>query len=287
MRANRTSSTPTLAGEGAGRTLVSFHAHPDDEALLTGGTLAKAAAAGCRVVLVVATAGEAGLAAGYLVPDLGARRIRELHTSAAALGCARVVLLGYRDSGYHGSEGAAGFATCDVEAAAARLAAILIEEHASILTVYDARGGYGHPDHIQVHRVGMRAAAIAGTPVVWAATIDRDLLVRGLGVVRRLRRLVPGLAIPDLTQAYTPRRDITHRVDVSRFASQKRAALAAHHSQTTADTGARTIAALLRLPRPVFRILCRYEWFIEYRLGPATASLASFVLDGVETGSGR
>jgi len=75
-------------------TLVSFHAHPDDEVLFTGGTLARASAEGHRVVLVVATDGAAGLADHALLPGLGERRAQELQRSAEALGCARVVRLG-------------------------------------------------------------------------------------------------------------------------------------------------------------------------------------------------
>src|SRR6185369_10070105 len=81
------------------RTLLAFHAHPDDEALLTAGTLARAAAEGHRVTLVVATAGEAGLAGQPVGPELATRRLAELRASAAALGCARVVELNYPDSG--------------------------------------------------------------------------------------------------------------------------------------------------------------------------------------------
>ena len=154
-------------------TLVSFHAHPDDEALLTAGTLARAAAAGHRVVLVVATAGEAGLASADDLADgaLGKRRTAELERSAAALGCARVEVLGYADSGMADApSGAAGaFALVSVDEAAERLAAILREESADALTIYDPAGGYGHPDHVQVHHVGIRAAEIAGTPLVLEA----------------------------------------------------------------------------------------------------------------------
>src|SRR4051812_10179812 len=86
------------------RTVVSFHAHPGDEALLTGGTLAKAAAAGHRVVLVTATAGGAGLTASRIraAGELGRRRLGELEKAAAAIGAASVELLGYDDSGMDG-----------------------------------------------------------------------------------------------------------------------------------------------------------------------------------------
>ena len=85
-------------------TVVFFHAHPDDEALLTSGTMAKLASQGHRVVLVVATAGEAGLASAELTADgrLGDRRLAELHTSARALGVSRTEVLGYADSGLTG-----------------------------------------------------------------------------------------------------------------------------------------------------------------------------------------
>ena len=118
-------------------TLVAFHAHPDDEALLSAGTLARAAAEGHRVVLVVATAGEAGLVAGGRTgPVLASRRLAELERSAQALGCARVEVLGYADSGLHGEAGgAAAFCRADVEEAATRLATLLQEESADVLTV--------------------------------------------------------------------------------------------------------------------------------------------------------
>src|SRR3954466_6232634 len=113
-------------------TLVSFHAHPDDEALLTGGTLARAAAEGHRVVLVVATAGEAGLVAGGRTGAvLAARRTAELEASGAARGCARLEVLGYADSGMYGEAGGSeAFCRVDPELAAGRLAQILVEESA-------------------------------------------------------------------------------------------------------------------------------------------------------------
>ncbi len=250
-------------------TVVSFHAHPDDEALLTAGTLAKAVAEGHRVVLVVATAGERGLvAAGDPGVSLGDRRLAELHSSAAAIGCARVVVLGYGDSGLDGSA-PEGFTHADVTDAAGRLAAILRAENATVLTTYDRFGGYGHPDHVQVHRVGALAGALADTPVVLEATLDRALLQRGAAIVRRLSWLVPGLAAPDLTTAYTARAELTHRIDVTRHLDAKRAALAAHATQASADSGTRLIALLLRLPGPLFRLALGTEWFREPHRGTA------------------
>jgi LmbE family N-acetylglucosaminyl deacetylase len=249
-------------------TVVSFHAHPDDEALLTGGTLAMLAAAGHRVVLVVATAGAQGLSGETLDPDgLARRRLEELDRSATALGCARVVHLGFADSGWS-PDGATApaegtFATVPVAEAARRLADVLQEENADLLTVYDRNGGYGHLDHVRVHDVGLAAAELAGTPRVLEATLDRTLLrrvMRGLGLVR----LVPsGTAVDRVDSWFSARNDITHRVPVGAFAAQKRAALASHATQASGGDGPRTAALLLRLPAPLFRRVCGTEWFIE------------------------
>ena len=257
-------------------TLVSFHAHPDDEALLTAGTLARAAAEGNRVVLVVATRGEAGLAddsAARGEAGLGERRIAELRASAQALGCARVEVLGYPDSGSSGEPPAGSFARVSVEEAAAVLAAILAEERADALTVYDPVGGYGHPDHVQVHRVGVRAAQIAGTPVVLEATTDRRWLLRGaaamrvLARIRSLGRSSGTHVVPD--QAYTDHELLTHRVDVRRYLVQKRASMRAHASQRGGGDGDRTLAVLLRLPRPLFRVMLGHEWFVQRGVAPS------------------
>ncbi|TQM82525.1 LmbE family N-acetylglucosaminyl deacetylase [Saccharothrix saharensis] len=236
------------------RTCVFFHAHPDDEALLTGGTMARLAREGHRVVLVVATAGERGLSAHRT--DLGTVRTKEAHAAARALGCARVEFLGYPDSGLDGRRG---FARADVGEAAERLAELLHEERADLLTAYDPHGGYGHPDHVQVHRVGALAAELAGTPRVWEATVDRTWLLRGL----RLARLVRDFDLEPFERAYTARAEITHSVDVRRYAGAKRRAMAAHATQTTGGDSSRTLAALLKLPPPLFRTILGTEWYVE------------------------
>lgn len=255
-------------------TVVSFHAHPDDEALYTAGTLARAVADGHRVVLVVATAGESGLSSPTLRGDLplGDRRLDELTASAREIGCARVVILGYGDSGFDGSAnpGSQPFARADVEEAAAKLAEVLVEEQADVLTTYDAAGGYGHADHRQVHLVGSRAATLAATPVVLEATVDRDKLQRVIRLLRAARWALPGLFIPPTETAYTARRDITHRIDIRDQLVVKRAAIAAHVTQSTApERGVRTLWLILKLPRPVFARAFRYEWFVERGRAPA------------------
>ena len=267
-------------------TVVSFHAHPDDEAMLTSGTLARAAADGHRVVIVVATAGEAGLTrADWAASGLGSRREAELLESARAIGAARVEVLGYPDSGW-GATGPAGadlgavvpFSQMDVEPLAIDLAALLTQEAADVLTVYDENGGYGHPDHVQVHRVGVRAAELAQTPIVLEATLDRDTLGRAVRALRRLARVAPLPDLPDLSHAYSARADITHRVDVGRQLRAKIAALRAHASQSTDETGSnvRTLALLLRLPSPLRRRVLRYEWFTERGRSPT-----GFLIDDI------
>jgi LmbE family N-acetylglucosaminyl deacetylase len=136
-------------------TALFFHAHPDDECILTGGTMARLATEGHRVVLVAATRGEQGeVAPGFLADGetLGQRRSEELRASAQVLGVSRLEFLGYGDSGMMGTatnEAPGCFWQADLDEAAHRLAAILIEEAASVLVVYDSHGGYGHPDQFR------------------------------------------------------------------------------------------------------------------------------------------
>ena len=242
-------------------TIVSLHAHPDDEALLVAGSLARAVANGHRVVLVVATDGESGLADSDGT-ELGTVRVAELERSAAAIGCARVVRLGYRDSGLHG-EVAAGFAHLPVETPAARVAEILREESAEVLTSYDRNGGYGHPDHVQVHRVALRAAALAGTPRVLEATVDRNALLRVLRPLHRLRLVPSGFDPARLSTSYAAAEEITERVDVRRHLDAKRASMRAHTSQAGGGSSVRTLAFFLRLPRPLYRRVFGVEWFVD------------------------
>ena len=255
------------------KTLVFVHAHPDDEALLTAGTMARAAAEGQRVVLVVATDGAAGLAATDMYDTAGglaARRAVELDESCRALGVHRLVRLGYADSGLHGDEvpregGPIPLCAAPVEESANALAAILREESADVLVTYDANGGYGHPDHIRVHELSVRAAELAGTPEVFEATVPRDLLLRGIRLASKVYRFPPEFDPASFERAFTAKADITHRVDVRRYIDAKRASMAAHASQATADSGDRTLAAFLRMPRPLYRRVFGTEW---YRLRP-------------------
>lgn len=250
------------------RTLVAFHAHPDDEALLTSGTMAKAAAAGHRVVLVIATDGALGLASdGFM--DGGALadvRLAEARRSADALGVARVEWLGYADSGHAGPipadpPGQVRFCRAPLEEAAERLGAVLRTERADVLLTYDAQGGYGHRDHVRVHDVGARAAEIAQTPRVLEATVPRDTIARAVRWVGRVYHYPDEFDPTVFERSYTARADITHRVNVRRHAGAKRASMRAHASQASSNGGDRTLAAFLRIPRPLYDVVFGREWF--------------------------
>lgn len=251
-------------------TLVCFHAHPDDESIATGGALAMAKAEGHRTVLVLATKGEHGeVADGFLDDDeaLAERRVRETLESARILGVDRVEFLGYVDSGMVGTpenDLPGSFWTADVEDAAARLAAILVEEGAEVLTVYDDHGGYGHPDHIQVHRVGTRAAELAGTPRVFQATMNRDEIARMMEAAAAAMAEA-GVEIPERTDEAefgSPESIITCRVDVSAFVDQKRASMRAHASQIPDDH------FMLSMPEEAFATAFGVEWYIRDGQGP-------------------
>lgn len=252
-------------------TIVSFHAHPDDEVMVTGGTLARLAAEGHRVVIAVACDGIVGPAdSGRAVGQRS--RLDELGDSASVLGAARVVHLGYADSG-HGPAlfpdppDRTRFVRADPGEAAARLAGVLRAERADVLLSYDAAGGYGHRDHVRVHEVGSLAAELTGTRLL-EATLPRER-VASLARVLRPLRLIPSSGSTDPASSYTPRRAITHCVDVRRYAAQKRDALAAHKSQLAAGGAGRAFWVLARLPAPVFGLLLGQEWFVEPGSPPA------------------
>ena len=247
-------------------TTVFFHAHPDDEAIGTGGTMARLHDEGHRVVLVLATRGELGEPVPGVLRDgeaLWERRVEETYRSASILGASRVEFLGYRDSGMIGeptNDDEHAFWQADVDDAAHRLAAVLRGEQADVLVVYDDHGGYGHPDHIQVHRVGVRAAALAGTPLVYEMTMNRD----------RIRAQVANRELPtddngddafderELEAFGSPEDLITHAIDIRAQLPRKREAMLAHASQIAPDS------FFLQMPEDVFAAAFGTEWYIEH-----------------------
>ncbi|MBA2751393.1 MAG: PIG-L family deacetylase [Actinobacteria bacterium] len=262
-------------------TLVTFHAHPDDEAISCGGTMAKAASEGHRVVLVVATRGENGEVPDDFLPPgepLFERRTKETEAAARILGVSRVAFLGYVDSGMMGTpenDVPGSFWQADLDDAAGRLAAILTGEGADVLTIYDANGTYGHPDHIQVHRVGARAAELAGTERVYEATANRDHMAELMSQAEKLGIDTSEIENEefDFDDFGTPGAQITTRVDVNAFLEQKRAAMAAHASQI-AET-----SFFLAMPAEAFTATWGVEWFI--RRGAPAGTEETGLFDGL------
>jgi LmbE family N-acetylglucosaminyl deacetylase len=245
-------------------TLVTFHAHPDDESIAMGGVMAKAADEGHRVVLVVATRGEHGeVEDGFLGEGepLWQRREQETQASADVLGVARVEFLGYVDSGMMGTpenDLPESFWQADFEEAAARLAAILTEEGADILTVYDENGHYGHPDHIQVYRVGLRAAELAGTPRVYMNTLNRDHIRRSFEQLAGTAADMPEDLDPAFLETLgVPEERITTTVDIRPWLARKRASMAAHASQIGESS------FFLSMAPDQFEQGFGWEWFIR------------------------
>jgi LmbE family N-acetylglucosaminyl deacetylase len=235
------------------KTVVALHAHADDVVLLTGGTIARLAAEGHRVIIVVACDG--------MWPEHAARQLAELQASAAILGAQEVVHLGYADSGhgpvlFEDPPGRTRFARADPEEVAKKLAAVLTGERADLLLSYDPRGFNGLRDHVRVHEVGARAAELTGVRVA-EATMPRELIARLARLLLALR-LVTRHRVDEMREYGTPRSAITHRVNVSRYAARKRAALAVHRSEGRI---ARLHRVLTKSPLPVFKVVCGTEWF--------------------------
>ena len=163
----------THAPEPHRLTLMTVHAHPDDETIGTGGTMARAVVDGHRVVLVTCTRGEMG---EIVVPEmdtpdnhrrLGEIRAGELERAMAALGVTEWENLGYRDSDMMGRAGnldPRSFWQADLDAAARSLTWLIRRYQPDVVTTYNDFGGYGHPDHIRTHDVTVRAFPRAGDP---------------------------------------------------------------------------------------------------------------------------
>jgi LmbE family N-acetylglucosaminyl deacetylase len=267
-------------------TLVCFHAHPDDEAISTGGAMARAAAEGHRVVLVVATDGAHGevpddLADGETLVD---RRKEETNGSVAALGVHRVVFLGYTDSGMTGWDQNSDpdcFFQTELADAAERLAVILREEDADVLTAYDWHGNYGHPDHIKVHQVGHAAVDLLiseGRGIrLFEATMNRDRVITMMQQAMEMgvsppqndvdgEAFDPAGPADDGNPFGMPETELTLEIDVSDFVAQKRAAIACHRSQISDQS------FFLEMPEEAFTAMFGIESYIERGVEPPMRS---------------
>ena len=178
------SGDPPVAPEPHRPTLMTVHAHPDDETIATGGVMAKSVADGRRVVLVTCTRGEQGeiVVPAMDTPEnhrrLGELRATELELAMDELGVTEWENLGYRDSdmmGRPGNDDPRTFWQADLDEAAGRLTWLVRRYQPDVITTYNSFGGYGHPDHIRTHDVAIRAYDRAGDPAWYPKQLEAGL----------------------------------------------------------------------------------------------------------------
>lgn len=281
--------------------LLCVHAHPDDEALWTGGVLARYAAEGARTAVVTCTAGERagshGLGAGP--PAGGGDRLAEVRLGELAraldlLGAGRPRLLGYRDSGLDGAWDPGSLWRAELDEAVRRLVGHLREFRPEVLVTYDANGLYGHPDHLQAHRITLVAAEAAASAGLYPAagppwrvrklyllTVPRSLVTlarRELDALGLLDRSAARLPL-DPDALGTPDHELTTAVDVRPFLERKWAAIQAHASQLGPSS------PLARLPEPLRETFLGTEWFVR-RHGPGADGVEDDLLAGVREADG-
>ncbi|MFE1766217.1 N-acetyl-1-D-myo-inositol-2-amino-2-deoxy-alpha-D-glucopyranoside deacetylase [Streptomyces angustmyceticus] len=263
----RTRPAPREGGASrpaASRRLLLVHAHPDDESINNGVTMARYAAEGARVTLVTCTRGEEGEVIppelAHLAPDrddaLGEYRVGELAAAMAALGVTDHRFLGgpgrYRDSGMMGApqnDRPDAFWRAPLDEAAGHLVAVIREVRPQVLVTYDPDGGYGHPDHIQAHRVAMRGAELAARAdfrpelggahaigkIYWNCN-PRSVVEEGFARLRAAGRGFPGIAAVDDVPGVVPDSEVTASLTGEpAYTAAKTAAMRAHHTQIAVD----------------------------------------------------
>jgi len=242
--------------------LLAFHAHPDDESISMGGTLADYASRGVPVTVVTATRGEAGEIhnrddAVEVRPRLGEIREAEQRAACAILGVDDVEFLGFRDSGMMGTPDNGhrdSFWGADFMDAVGRLVRVIRSRRPDVVTAYDPFGGYGHPDHIQVHRVGTAAffasADYGRFPLepgeqpwqparLYWATWSRERMRRAR---RQMATDLGADGEPEEPSSGTLPEHITTRRDVAAFIERKQSALLSHDTQFPSDSWVRTLS---------------------------------------------
>ena len=263
--------------------LLCVDAHPDDECISHGGALLRYAEEGVRTAVVTCTGGELGEVVGEgmdpedVVPRLGEVRRGELAEALRLLGAGAPRFLGYRDSGMVGTPGnddPASFWRADVHEAVGRLVAHIRELRPSVVCTYDPFGGYGHPDHIQCHRVSVLAAEAAwmgalypeaGPPwrvaKVYQATIAKSAIALANDEFRR--RGMPSPFGEELDPAAIPMGVDDARIDavldVRPWHRRKREALLAHRSQVGPES------FFLNVPDDFSEAIFGTEWYVRTR----------------------
>jgi N-acetyl-1-D-myo-inositol-2-amino-2-deoxy-alpha-D-glucopyranoside deacetylase len=264
--------------------LLSFHAHPDDESIATGGTLARHAANGERVVVVTATDGALGEIHNYddpeaIRPRLAQVRAEEVAAALQILGVRHHEFLGYRDSGMMGWEDNL-HPDClwqaDFMEATGRLVHLIRKHQPEVVTIYDPFGGYGHPDHIQVHRIGLAAYHAASDlsrfPLdrddqpwqperLWMSVWPKSRMAAWAEIDEATGDLDAGQATR-LRDSGFPDERVTLWMDVEDLIDVKIAAIAAHRTQIPPDW------SLINVPDAYRPTLLGHEAFVE--LYPAT-----------------
>jgi N-acetyl-1-D-myo-inositol-2-amino-2-deoxy-alpha-D-glucopyranoside deacetylase len=237
--------------------LLCVHPHPDDESIACGGLLAASVQRGVHVVVVTCTGGEegenlAGIDLGD--EDLPTHRRREMADALAALGVTHHHWLGFRDSGMVDTPANAhpdSFHLADLEQAALRLAALIRRERPQVVVSDDAKGTYGHPDHVKAHHVTLRAVDLAADPAVALPDEPWRVAKRYVHTLGRARLLAGHQALvaaglpspfgedavePEDLPFGTPDELVTTEVDIAPWLDRKRAAMAAHRSQIGVDS---------------------------------------------------
>ena len=276
----------TLGQTAVVATVAFLHAHPDDEAIFTGATMARLAAAGHRVVLVVATDGRLGSPAadpltapeGDAPPagvrpapwavhpldhpgdDVARHRRDETRRAAALLGVAAVEVLRFRDSGMAGdpaNHDPDSLWTAGAGAAAEAALPALAAEQVDVVVTYDPGGIYGHPDHVRVAELGWELARALDVPTVYEATVDREHLHFVETHLVEEAALAGDLGLVR-SRLGTPTVEITTVVTAGAALDTKRAAMAAHRSQIPPDS------AVLALPDDRFGATYGLEWYVRH-----------------------
>ena len=238
------------------KSLLLVHAHPDDETINNGATMAKYVAEGARITLVTCTRGEEG---EVLVPELahlassqddalGPHREKELAEAMKIIGVSDHRFLGaphriWRDSGMMGTEPNSRpdvFWSANIDDAAQELVKIILEMRPDVLITYDTNGGYGHPDHIQAHRVAMRAAELARSagwsiPKIYWNTIPRSVIEEGIAEMKKIGSDFMGVEKAEDFPFAQPDELVTTVVDGGSFVEKKMAAMKAHSTQISVD----------------------------------------------------
>lgn len=230
--------------------LLAVHAHPDDESLGTGGTLARYSKEGVKTVLVCATKGEEGqilnpeMDPQEIPDDITTLRLRELETACQILGIHQVFFLNYRDSGMEGTASNSNpeaLINADIHTATERLVRIIRETKPHVVITYNERGFYGHPDHIAVNRITLAAMKASGDPssytsIPWPPWNPKKLYYTAMPKSRLLfRKKVTeerGETVNfNIDLLGTPDELITTWIDVEPFLDQKLRAITSHKSQ--------------------------------------------------------